>query len=388
VSDDTLKQLLENASELDTGEARIAQLREIARRAEAGGHTALLVEARVRLLRSLYDRNYANNAATAQDLRDLAVAYSRCQTLYTRAPEFFSEEDSKTLREKTINVTLRLLRAAAYPTGTLRTYLDEMEEYWPVSHHYLYGSAALRMELEGLSGNFSAAQAAMDRLHTLDPGDDWDQSTIYGCWAKHLSDHERDEEAIAALEPILAGEVPRSDDRPPHYHWRLLLIPYLRTGRHERARDLYRCHQDKKALGVAKELEFLARSGNEDLAAKIIRNGNYRVTRHGPLLYEGLWVDSAVALACRRLIELERGGETFEVTLRDETDPRTVTAVELHRASTDSALACARQADACHGNTYQSDRVHAIINAEPLVDRLPLDDTGSGGTATESQAQP
>jgi tetratricopeptide (TPR) repeat protein len=385
--EEELRQLLKEASELDISEARIEKLREAVRRAEAGGHTAPLVEARVLLVHGLNNQYKSHQWATrSTKLRELAVAYGRCHALYKKAPEYFSVEDSRSVRSFTINVTLHLLRSADHPTATLRKYLQETEAFWPANQHYLYGSAALRMELEGLAGDFAAARAAMDRLHTLDPGY-WDQAYIHCCWARHLSSHERDEEAITVLESILAGEIPSGNDsaaRPPVLR-SLLLLPYLRTGRHAQAQDLYRLLPEESNDEWSERFEFLARSGNEDIAAKALRESGFPLVPLEEVDYDLARFYSAVSLVCRRLIELGRADEGLKVESGDGVDSGTMTAAELYRACTDISLAFARKADACHGNTYQSDRVHAIINAEPLVDHLPLDDTGTGGTATEPE---
>ena len=77
----------------------------------------------------------------------------------------------------------------------------------------------------------------------------------------------RDEEAVALAEPVLAGTLTCSEQ--PQGILTNLLLPYVRTGRLEQARDAhrraYRLHRPNLAdLGdVADHIQFCARTGNE-----------------------------------------------------------------------------------------------------------------------------
>src|SRR5690606_35964307 len=84
----------------------------------------------------------------------------------------------------------------------------------------------------------------------------------------------RHEEAVALGDPVLSGQLTCSEQ--PQSMLTTLMVPYLRTGRLEQARDAhrraYRLERSQLAdlASIADHIEFCARTGNEARALEMV----------------------------------------------------------------------------------------------------------------------
>ncbi|WP_203706363.1 hypothetical protein, partial [Asanoa iriomotensis] len=218
-------------------------------------------------------------------------------------------------------------------------------------------------------GDLDAAERWFDRWNTA-PRDDL--SDCVGCdptgKALWLAASGRDEEAIALAEPVLAGRL--SCTEQPQAIYTTLLLPYLRTGRADAARDAhrrsYRLHRTHLAdLGdIAQHVTFCALTGNDVLGLEIVERHLDWLDR-SPTPFATMTFAASAALVLGRLA----GRPGLTVAGR----PVGAVAEEL----TARALDLAARFDARNGTDHQSRLVRETLTAAPIGDGVRLAAAGS-----------
>ncbi|NUT22844.1 MAG: hypothetical protein HOV77_27065, partial [Hamadaea sp.] len=187
----------------------------------------------------------------------------------------------------------------------------------------------------------------------------------------HLTWRERYAEAIAIAEPALLGRLTCSEQ--PQSILTALMIPYLRTGRLDEARDAhrraYRAFQTKPAdLGsVADHVEFCGLTGNEIRGLELIER-HLGWLEKPPTPKAEMEFASAAAHILRRLTAQGQG----DLAIRSGW-----TVATLAENLADRARALATRFDERNGNAYQSERIARRLDAEPIVEYLPLSITAA-----------
>jgi cellulose synthase operon protein C len=370
LTEQQLWEQLEAAQDMEPGEAQLEATRDIVRGAEAGTDRDLLAEARL----SFVDARF-RWVSGPEDVADLIVMYVRTVSQYAEHPEDFSERLVSNLWRGLMIVGTAMVNLADHPAGQIRAMLSDMERRCRPDRNDPYAIALMRMWLETQTGDTEAALRAANRLRTLDPPDYLNPGAAWLEMAQCLTDLGRDEDAIRAVELIHSGQIPTDGDQPPDFS-DLILLPLLRTGRHDEARDAHLRHADQELSGhqLAAHLEFCARSGNEERGLEILRD-NIETLDLDTVSWLAMRENAAAALLCRRVVELGRGDETL-IWPADPDDPddhdEEWTYARLHRVLADGALDFAGRLDARNATTHQSTWVHALIDAEPVVDNLPI----------------
>ncbi|WP_180686783.1 hypothetical protein [Streptomyces gossypiisoli] len=301
--------------------------------------------------------------------RKSPVVFARLLTLFDEQPDVFDERLRHMLfwRFKWVANALRAL--PEIPLASLRQWLTEMRD---------------RYEKAGLGLQPYYGQAYQLAAHV-----DEDTTLAYELWAgrtrTRFSDCEAceiceralyhltagdDERALRAWEPVLAGK--ESCQEEPARSVSYALLPLLRTGRTDRARELhlagYRgCRRNPSmSQEVGRHLEFCALTGNEARGLELLaENRNLFDEVDSPLDLLGFLTGVEVLL---QRVEFLRHGELPTVGYAG----RTWTVAALRAEVRGRADDLAARFDARNGTTAHTDRRKARLDRAPLLDALEL----------------
>ncbi|WP_405714036.1 hypothetical protein [Streptomyces sp. NBC_00046] len=301
--------------------------------------------------------------------RKSPVVFARLLTMFDEQPDVFDERRRHTLfwRFKWVANALRVL--PEIPLGALHQWLTEMRD---------------RYEKAGLGLQPYYGQAYQLAAHVGE-----DTTLAYELWAgrsrTRLSDCEAceiceralhhlaagdDERALDAWEPVLAGK--ESCQEEPARSVSYALLPLLRDGRADRARELHlagyrNCRRNPSMAGeVGRHLEFCALTGNETRGLELLaENRNLFGEVDSPLdLFDFL---TGVEVLLQRVELLGHG----ELPAAGYTG-RTWTVAGLRTEVRGRADDLAARFDARNGTTAHTDRRRARLDRAPLVDALEL----------------
>ncbi len=357
------------------GPARIVLAEQALAQAEALGDEDLL-----------YSANCAATSAYHQSGEPMKamMTFARCLSAYDADPGRRSEDDERLLLWQFKHVVSAMSRFPQLPLERTMAVLDDMQRRYQAGGHSLQAVYAYRHDVAAHVGDTVLADHWY-RMWDAAPRDR--HSDCAGCdpssKAYHLAWRGRDEDAIAVAEPALSGRLTCSEQ--PHGILTALLLPYLRTGRLDEARDAhrraYRALCDNKAeLGrVARHVEFCGLTGNEPRGLELIER-HLSWLDEAPTPKTEMEFAAAAALVLRRLAEAGRG----ELEVRRAGGA--VTVAELGPVLRERAEAIARRFDARNGNTFQSERVAEVADAQPLTAYLPLSLTSAYAAAPEPVA--
>ncbi|MFD3501383.1 hypothetical protein [Streptomyces sp. NPDC058678] len=301
--------------------------------------------------------------------RKSPVVFARLLTLFDEQPDVFDDRSRHMLfwRFKWVSNALRAL--PEIPLASLRQWLTEMRD---------------RYEKAGLGLQPYYGQAYQLAAHVGE-----DTGLAYELWAgrtrTRLSDCEAceiceralyhltagdDERALRTWEPVLAGK--ESCQEEPARSLSYALLPLLRTGSAERARELhlagYRgCRRNPSMAGeLGRHLEFCALTGNEARGLELLaENRNLFEEVESPL--DQLHFLTGVDVLLQR-VELLGHGELPAAGYSG----RTWTVAGLRAEVRGRADDLAARFDARNGTTAHTDRRRARLDQAPLLDALEL----------------
>ncbi|MDQ0746076.1 tetratricopeptide (TPR) repeat protein [Streptomyces africanus] len=301
--------------------------------------------------------------------RKSPVVFARLLTLFDEQPDVFDERLRHMLFWRFKWVAHALRQLPEIPLSSLRQWLTEMRD---------------RYEKAGLGLQPYYGQAYQLAAHVGE-----DTTPAYELWAARtrtrLSDCEAcetceralyhltagdDERALRTWEPVLAGK--ESCQEEPARSVSYALLPLLRTGRTDRARELhlagYRgCRRNPSmAQEVGRHLEFCALTGNEARGLELLsENRNLFDEIDSPLDLLGFLTGVEVLL--QRVEHLGHG----ELPAAGYAG-RTWTVAGLRAEVRGRADDLAARFDARNGTTAHTDRRRARLDRAPLVDALEL----------------
>lgn len=253
-----------------------------------------------------------------------------------------------------------------------RTYavLDDMERRYRVAGHSMNPVHQYRARVARHVGDRDAA-AEQYRLWAASPRGD--MSDCVGCEPSdksgHLSWLGRYEDAIDVATPVLGGTF--SCVEQPQDILTSLLLPYVHTGRLEEAakahRQAYRAirHDPAQLREVAMHVEFCARTGNQ-------ARGLDLVERHLGWLGEAPTPLAELEFAAAAALTLRLVTESGHGDARIRRPGEEIAVAKLQEELAGRALDIVARFDARNGTSEQGDQVRALLEAEPLVDHLPL----------------
>ena len=382
-SEGQLWELLEQARNMTPGPGQIALIERVIAHADAQQLADLSFLARMDATPS-----YVNVGEPTKAL----VTFAWCVSEFDRNPSRYE------------SLYPELLWHFKYAVGTLtsspevpldRTYevLDDMQRRWTETGHSLHAVYSQRHRIARHIGDFDTAAHYYD-LWCAAPRDEL--SDCAGCdpemkayWLKLIG---RDEEAIAMGTNVLSGEW--TCHQQPQDMLTTLMVPYVRTGRLEEARDAHRraylAHRSRLAdlVDIAHHVEFCARTGNEARALEMVERHLGWLDR-SPSPWDSMMFAASAALALRRA-QARRPDE--EITLlRPRTDgqpPEPVSATSLAAQLETQATEISARFDRRNGTDHVGRQVRAILDGEPWIDYLPLSPTARRTTVVSTPDTP
>ncbi|MCC8340357.1 hypothetical protein LMJ38_31090 [Streptomyces sp. R1] len=301
--------------------------------------------------------------------RKSPVAFARLLTLFDEQPDVFDENLRHLLfwRFKWVAAALRAL--PEIPLASLRQWLTEMRERYEKAGHGLqpYYGQAYRLAAHVGEDEAPAFELWAGRARTR--LSDCEACEICERALYHLASGD-DERALRTWEPVLAGK--ESCQEEPARSMAYVLLPLLRTGRTDRARELhlvgYRgCRRNPSMSGeVGRHLEFCALTGNEARGLELLAENRALFTEvDSPL--ELLDFLTGVEVLLQRVEQLGHG----ELPAAGHPG-RTWTVTGLRAEVRDRAGDLAARFDARNGTTTHTERRAARLGRAPLLQSLEL----------------
>lgn len=252
-----------------------------------------------------------------------------------------------------------------------RTYavLDDMQRRYQLGGHSLHAVHQHRWLVAHHVGDPAADHWYRMMLTAKRDGLSDCAHCVPSAQVRHLVTLGRDEEAIAVGTPFTNGGC----SEQPHWMLSELLLPYLRTGRHEQAVHAHRrgyasMRRDRHHLdNIAQHVFACGISGTEPRGLELFeRHRHWLESASSP--YAAMEFAAASALVLGRLATSGHGD--LAVSAVDGLPQTTVAAAyaQMQRLARDIAA----RFDTRNGNTHQSSRIEARMSAAPLPQPTPL----------------
>ncbi|MER5514067.1 hypothetical protein [Streptomyces sp. NPDC002763] len=301
--------------------------------------------------------------------RKSPVVFARLLTLFDEQPDVFDERLRHTLFWRFKWVANALLALPEIPLASLRQWLTEMRDRYAKAGLGLQPYYGQAYRLAAHVGEDTAPAFELWAGRTRTKLSDCEACEICERALYHLAAGD-DERALRAWEPVLAGK--ESCQEEPARSVSYALLPLLRTGRSDRARELhltgYRaCRRNPAMSGeVGRHLEFCALTGNEARGLELLaENRNLFGEVDSPLDLVSFLTGVEVLL---QRVELLGHGDLPAAGYAG----RTWTVAGLRAEVRGRAADLAARFDARNGTTAHTDRRTARLDRAPLLDALEL----------------
>ncbi|WP_433179371.1 hypothetical protein [Actinoallomurus sp. CA-150999] len=357
-------ELMNRAGELPYGQARTIMVEESLRQAESAGDERLAYR-----IRNHLRTEYVQSGERAKAF----AVFVRCLSDYDRNPDWGEEHLLYWGFKSTVT---GLTKFPEIPLDRTLAVLDDMQRRYQLAGEGLQPVHMCRTLVTQHVHGAEAADESYTRWHAAPRTG---LSDCEGCdpsmKVSYLAARGRDEDAVALAEPLLRGEL-GCDEQPQTILTELLPV-FLRTGRLDAAADAhrraYRAQRDRIAelWGIGVHLEFCALSGNEARGLELLERHLGWLDR-APTPYEGMRFAAAGALLLRRLAEIGHGDVTVRRPAHGDRPAGEVPAAELNEELARHALDVAARFDARNGTPEQGRLIRELLDAEPLVEQLPL----------------
>ncbi|MFD6170022.1 hypothetical protein [Streptomyces coeruleorubidus] len=359
-STDELYQALQENDRRPYGRTRTVTAEELVDAAEQFAEPVPLVHALLELQEA-----YTYGA----EPRKSPVVFARLLTLFDEQPDVFDERLRHMLFWRFKWVAHALRQLPEVPLASLRQWLTEMRDR--------YEKADLGLQPYYGQAYQLAAHVGEDTTHAYELWAARTRTRLSDCEACEICERALyhltagdDERALRTWEPVLAGK--ESCREEPTRSVSYALLPLLRTGRTDRARELhlagYRgCRRNPSmAQEVGRHLEFCALTGNEARGLELLaENRSLFGEVDSPLDLLGFLTGVEVLL---QRVELLGHGELPAAGFAG----RTWTVAGLRAEVRGRADELAARFDARNGTTAHTDRRRARLDCAPLLDALEL----------------
>ncbi|MFI6758248.1 hypothetical protein ACIBF5_03765 [Micromonospora sp. NPDC050417] len=380
---DELRAAYQRVSQMPFGAGQIAAVEQLVRQADAGGDQELAFAVRM-----LGTSAYTYGGEPAKSF----VTFSWCLADYDRNPQPYHQQFVHTLLWHFKHMVNALLDFPEVPLERTYAVLDDMERRYREGGHSLQAVYKYR-HLVARHRGIEEESEEWYRKWTTAPRDEL--SDCAGCdpsgRVRHLVATGQTEAAVVLAEPVLAGQLTCNEQ--PQGILTSLLVPYLRAGRREQARDAHRqayrrLRGNLADLGsIGDHVEFCALTGNDSRGLEIVERHLDWLDR-APSPAAAMSFAAAAALVLRRL---DRGGHgLLTVHRRGHGDreaadlPVGVLADELARFAT----GIADRFDERNGTASQSTWIARRLAAEPIGEHLPLSATARRREPSRPTADP
>ncbi|MEU9995167.1 tetratricopeptide repeat protein [Streptomyces sp. NPDC050848] len=362
---EALREALRENSQQPEGPARNARAERLLVEAEQLGEPLAVIEA---LGHQLQAYNYSSEKAK------MFVPFSRLLRMWDDSPGDFDAYETHTLHWVFKWVSSGMLDQPHIPLASIEKWLGEMEHRYRLAGHSERAVRQGEFRVARHIGDLGRAERAYAAWLAADRDRMADCHACelhgQGGWSAELGD---DAQALRTWEPVLSGE--HTCAHEPHAVLASSLLPLVRLGRADEARvnhlrgyRLVRAMESMRGA-VAEHIEFCALTGNEARGLEILAERPAYLTDGGDpdSLLDFL---SVTALLMDRLVALGLGGQSVPGPAKAA--DASWTAAELGAHARVEALAIARRFDERNGTGRVSERARARMDAEPLLDRLPL----------------
>jgi tetratricopeptide (TPR) repeat protein len=362
MSDEDLWRVLRGIADMPYGAGQIAALEQLLRRVDAADDRHLAFVTRIQAT-----TGYVYGGEPAKSF----VTFSWCLSEFDRDPQPYHQRHLHQLLWHFKYMVSGLLEFPEVPLDRTYAVLDDMERRYRVAGHSLQTVHKHRFRIANHVGDAEAA-AHWYRLWQTTPRDDL--SDCAGCdptsQVGYLADTGRDAEAVALAEPVLAGRLTCTEQ--PQAILTALLLPYLRTGRGESARDAHR-EAYRKLRGsladlwdIGDHIEFCTLTGNEARAVELVE-------RHLDWLDRPPSPAAAMHFAATAAAALRQAGAATVYRRAAEGRPAAeVSAPALADELAGTATELATRFDARNGTTHQSEWIARRLAVRPSGEHLPL----------------
>ncbi|WP_329034345.1 hypothetical protein OHT61_01655 [Streptomyces sp. NBC_00178] len=357
---DELYQALQENDRLPYGRTRTVTAEELVDAAERFDEPVPLVHALLELQEAY---------TYGSEPRKSPVVFARLLTLFDEQPDVFDERLRHTLFWRFKWVANALRQLPEIPLVSLRQWLTEMRERYEKAGFGLQPYYGQAYQLAAHAGEDTTLAYELWAGRARTPLSDCEACEICERARFHLAAGD-DERALRAWEPVLDGQ--ESCQEEPARSVSYALLPLLRTGATDRARELHlagyrRCRRNPSMAGdVGRHLEFCALTGNEARGLELLaENRSLLDDVDSPLdLADFL---TGVEVLLQRVENLGHGdlpaagfaGRTWTVT-------------GLRAEVCDRADALVARFDARNETTAHTDRRRARLDRAPLTDALEL----------------
>ncbi|MGW2379637.1 hypothetical protein [Streptomyces sp. NPDC001658] len=357
---DELFQALQENDRRPYGRTRTVTAEELVDAAEQFEDPAVLVHALLELQEAY---------TYGSEPRKSPVVFARLLTVFDEQPDVFDERLRHQLFWRFKWVAHALRQLPEIPLTSLRQWLQEMRERYEKADLGLQPYYGQAYQLAAHVGEDTALAYELWAGRTRTRLSDCEACEICQRALFHLRAGD-DERALRAFEPVLAGK--ESCKEEPARSASYALLPLLRTGRADRARELhltgYRACRRNPSMSeeVGRHLEFCALTGNEARGLELLaENRNLFEEVDSPLDQYGFLTGVEVLL---QRVELLGHGELPAAGYAG----RTWTVAELRAEVRGRADDLAARFDARNGTTTHTDRRRARLERAPLVESLEL----------------
>ncbi|MFJ6150323.1 hypothetical protein [Micromonospora profundi] len=362
MSGEDLWRVLRGIADMPYGAGQIAALEQLLRRVDAADDRHLAFVTRMQAT-----TGYVYGGEPAKSF----VTFSWCLSEFDRDPQPYHQRHLHQLLWHFKYMVSGLLKFPEVPLDRTYAVLDDMERRYRAGGHSLQTVHKHRFRVADHVGDAEAA-AHWYRLWQTTPRDDL--SDCAGCdptsQVGYLADTGRDAEAVALAEPVLAGRLTCTEQ--PQAILTALLLPYLRTGRGEAARDAHR-EAYRRLRGnladlwdIGDHVEFCTLTGNEARAVELIE-------RHLDWLDRPPSPAAAMHFAAAGAAALRQAGASTVYRRAAEGRPAAeVPASVLADELAETATGLAARFDARNGTTHQSEWITRRLAVRPSGEHLPL----------------
>ncbi|WP_409238638.1 hypothetical protein [Streptomyces sp. PA5.6] len=311
------------------------------------------------------------------------VPFRRLLRLYDEHPADFGEDDVRRLHWMFKWVVTDARRQPGVPLTEVEAWLARMRRRYSAAGYSERAVHGAEFRLARHLGDAARATRAYTAWTAAARDDMADcLACEYATEGLRQLDLGDDRAALDGWEPVLNGT--HSCHREPHETLARSLLPLVRTGRTDQARDHhlrgYGMVRAEEAFGsvVGRHVEFCALTGNEPRGLRILAEQSRRWADTGDPLDRLEWLAGA-ALLLRRAVETGHGE-------RPVPGPPggAWTAATLLDHAREAALGLASRFDRRNGTTAVSDGVRSRMAAEPLREDLRLT-AGPPGPAPHSR---
>ncbi|SCL17467.1 hypothetical protein GA0074694_2014 [Micromonospora inyonensis] len=362
-TDEDLWRVLREIDNMPYGAGQIAALEQLIRRVDTTDDRQLAFVTRMQATTA-----YVYGGEPAKSF----VTFSWCLAEFDRDPQPYHARAARQLLWHFKYMINALLNFPEVPLDRTRAVLDDMERRYRAGGHSLQAVHKHRFMVADHVGDAEAA-AHWYRLWQTTPRDDL--SDCAGCdpttQVRYLADTGQHADAVALAEPVLAGRL--NCNEQPQAILTTLLVPYLRTGRHDDARNAHR-EAYRRLRGnladlweIADHVEFRTLTGNEAGALELVE-------RHLDWLDRAPSPAAAMQFAAAASAALRQVDGELTVYRRAATDrpAADVPAGRLAAELAETATALAARFDARNGTTHQSELIAQRLAARPAGEHLPL----------------